>query len=613
MAAIQSKRPSSARMTRRPYGRRITDRQTSTLSEMAQAAGSPVSGWHLGGIQAPGMRGLGLLLADQRTPAPQPSQFALPFPALYNDASAGRLSPALKQRRRRVGPRPRAAQTPGNDWADALLAAYTPATIVLSNELEMHATAGADTSDYLRRSHWQRGERIEVLLAPDLLPHFLRLCRRQQPEGSALITRSDGKRLRMCLRVRVRRHFADEGADEGDERFSYLSFEPDCATPVDQASLDAHSPAPRAAAQINETQPRSALLRTELADSQRAIAYIVAELDDSQTALEQLSVQLHGRNSELTLTNAALADLNDDLIARNAELARAATLLMAGRNDARLALQVQRIQQVEAVHQLTGGIAHEFNNILASIIGYTDLLARTLHDTARDAERDAGRVPAELATSHRYIAQIMRASERARGLVQQLLLYGRSCGASAWGGSSSESRPTHAARLLRDAMPKLRALLPPAIELCVAHSEQLPSTHIDAAHITQALTNIVENARDAIQSRVREPHAKEASAGHIELTAGTTNIGAQQCASCHRTFAGRYLQLAVRDSGPGVAEGSLRKIFEPFFTSKDVGKGPGLGLSVAHGIVHAHGGHIRVQSSADGATFTLLLPVAEDC
>ncbi len=606
MAAIKSKRPSAApsptNVTRRPYGRRITDRQTSTLAQMAQAAGLPVAGSHLAAIQARRLQVPGLLPPALHTPGQQPSQFALPFPGNYNEQPAGRLNPALKQRRRRVGPRPPAAQTPSNDWSDALLAAYAPPTIVLSNELEMHATVGADTTDYLRRKHWHRGERMEVLPAPDLLPHFLRLCGRGRADGSTLVTRPDGTRLRMCLRVQ------QSSANNSEQRFSYLSFEPDCATPVATASLVAQSP-PLRDRQPRDTPPRTALLRTELADSQRAIAYIVGELDDSQTTLERLSMELHGRNAELTLTNAALSELNDDLIARNDELSRAAALLQTSRNDAQLALQAQRIQQAEAVDQLTGGIAHEFNNILASIMGYTDLLARVLHDAAREVGRDT----AEPATAQRYVAEVMRASERARSLVQQLLLYGRRSSDSSGGGGSIQSRPTNPARLLDEIVPQLRSVLPAAIEFDVQRGEPLPSTNIDAAHITQALTNIVMNARDAIQSRVSESRAQKFCAGHIELTADAVRLNSQRCASCQRTFSGTYLQLSVRDSGPGVAEGSLAKLFEPFFTSKDVGKGPGLGLSVAHGIVHAHGGHITMHTSGDGATFTLLLPVAADC
>ncbi len=529
MAAIQPKRPSSTLASGRPSGRRISAHQSSTLARMAQAAGPQVPGLPVDGQQS--------------------CQFALPFPGICSAQPAGRLSAALRPRRRRVGPRPLTVQAPGNDWSDALLAAYAPPTFVLSDELEVHATVGAGTADYLRRPHWHCRERIDLVLAPDLLPHFIRLCRAGETNGSLLVTRADGRRLRMCLRMQPR-NASNPGdannagnANSREQRFSYLSFEPDCATPAAESSL---------------------------------------------------------------------AELNDNLLARNDELARAVSLLQSSQKAARLALQAQRTLSVQAVDQLAGGVAHEFNNILASIMGYTDLLSRALHDSARKAGRGA----AEPANSQRYVAEIMRASERARGLVQQLLLCGRSSDGSRAGGSSTgssiQSRPSNPVHLLDEIARQLSAALPAAIDFSVARGEHLPRTSLDAAHITQALTNIVVNAREAIQSRQHAPHAQESCAGRIELTADVATLSAQPCASCHRTFAGTYLQLSVRDSGPGVTEAMLPRLFEPFFTSKDIGKGPGLGLSATHGIMHAHGGHITVHSSGNGAAFTLHLPVAPD-
>ena len=513
MAAIQSKQASSTRMTGRPYGRRSSDRQPATLAKILRATGQ------------------------------HPGQYALPF-ALERDelpesqSTGSQLTMDVKRRRRRVGPRPLAAPAQGNDWSAALLTAYVPATIVLSAELEVQATIGAAIADYLRSSHWHRGERVDALLATDLLPHFMRLRRRGEPQSSTLVTRTNGRRVRMWLRVERC------GADGSEQPYRYLSFEPlpfeppsfetVAATPIDSASL---------------TTPAFAMR-------------------NALTALEQLGTQL---------------------MLRNDELEQSARLLQISRDDAGLALQQQRVSQMEAVEQLCGGVAHEFNNILASIMGYADLLARVL--------RDAASGEAAPATQQRYVLEILRASERARSLVQQLLLYGQR--------GNSQLRPTMPGRLLNELAPKLRATLPVAIELDVECSAALPSANIDAAQITLALMCVVENARDAIQSR-----ADELSRGRIDLRVSNSTLETQRCASCQRSFEGAYLQLAVHDSGPGVPEANLPKLFEPFFTTKEMGKGKGLGLSMAHGIVHAHGGHITVQSSPDGASISLLLPAA---
>ena len=566
MAAIQSKQASSTRMTGRPYGRRSSDRQPATLAKILRATG-----------QHPGQYALPFALERDELPGSQLTGSPLTGPQLTMD---------VKRRRRRVGPRPLAAPAQGNDWSAALLTAYVPATIVLSAELEVQATIGAAIADYLRSSHWHRGERVDALLATDLLPHFMRLCRRGEPQSSTLVTRTNGRRVRMWLRVERC------GANGSEQPYSYLSFEPLSFEPL---SFETVAAAPIDS--VSLTTPtfamRNALRKVERAESQRTAAYRVGEPDSSLTALEQLSTQLHASNVHLTQSNAALATLNDELNAqlmlRNDKLEQSATLLQISRDDAELALQQQRVSQMEAVDQLCGGVAHEFNNILASIMGYADLLARVLHDAAFGE--------AAPATQQRYVVEILRASERARSLVQQLLLYGQR--------GNSQLRPTMPGRLLNELAPKLRATLPVAIELDVECSAALPSANIDAAQITLALMCVVENARDAIQSR-----ADELSRGRIDLRVSNSTLDTQRCASCQRSFEGAYLQLAVHDSGPGVAEADLTKLFEPFFTTKEMGKGKGLGLSMAHGIVHAHGGHITVQSSPDGASISLLLPAA---
>jgi signal transduction histidine kinase len=245
--------------------------------------------------------------------------------------------------------------------------------------------------------------------------------------------------------------------------------------------------------------------------------------------------------------------------------------------------QLRQSQKMQAMGQLTGGIAHDFNNILASIMGHADLLARTLSD-------DEG-LPA---AAPRHLGEILRASERARSLIQQLLLYSH--------GGGGRPEPIEVPRLIEASLSMLRSVFPATIELRTHYPASLPCVLIDPVQANQLVMNLAINARDALQGR-----------GRITLGADVLDTGTLRCASCHADHGGRYVRLRVSDNGPGLREGTLDRVFEPFFTTKDIGQGTGLGLSVVHGIVHEHGGHIHVSSGSDGATFDLLLPVLDTC
>ena len=254
--------------------------------------------------------------------------------------------------------------------------------------------------------------------------------------------------------------------------------------------------------------------------------------------------------------------------------------------------QLRQSQKMQAMGQLTGGIAHDFNNILASIMGYADLLARTLgRAPPDDVDPSAARAPGH--DARRYLGEILRASERARGLIQQLLLYSH--------GGGGRPDLVDVPRLIDESLSMLRSVFPATIELRTDHAPSLPQVLIDPVQANQVVMNLAINARDALQGR-----------GRILLSADVIEADHLHCASCHANHGGRYVRLRVSDNGPGLAEGTQERVFEPFFTTRDVGQGTGLGLSVVHGIVHEHGGHIGLSTSPDGATFELLFPVAGD-
>jgi PAS domain S-box-containing protein len=246
---------------------------------------------------------------------------------------------------------------------------------------------------------------------------------------------------------------------------------------------------------------------------------------------------------------------------------------------AQLEAQLRQAQKMEAIGQLTGGIAHDFNNILQGILGNLVLAE----------ERQAELGDAKLA---RYLERAHGASQRARDLIQQMLTFSR--------GQSGERRPAAPAALLKDATRLLRPTLPASIELHGEIGADLPAVLVDTVQFEQVLLNLCINARDAMRGE-----------GRIALGARATDAGGAVCASCRQRVDGRFLEISVRDSGPGIAPEVRERMVVPFYSTKEVGKGSGMGLAMVHGIVHQHGGHVLVESAPGaGAEFRVLVPAA---
>jgi CheY-like chemotaxis protein len=233
---------------------------------------------------------------------------------------------------------------------------------------------------------------------------------------------------------------------------------------------------------------------------------------------------------------------------------------------------------MESLGTLTGGIAHDFNNILSVIIGNNEL---ALDDTSD--ERAVGQC----------LEEIQRAALRARDIVGQLLSYARK--------SQPEKRVQRAAPLFEDALKLLRPLIPATI--AINTEIDLGETHILAtpSQLHMAMMNICINAAQAM----------EATGGTIEVRAEQVNFVAGTAAARPGIAPGNYLQIDIEDDGPGMSTEILDRIFDPYFTTKEVGKGSGMGLAVVHGIVQNHEGQISVRSKPGrGTHFRLLFPVA---
>ena len=243
----------------------------------------------------------------------------------------------------------------------------------------------------------------------------------------------------------------------------------------------------------------------------------------------------------------------------------------------RLEAQLRQAQRMEAIGQLTGGIAHDFNNLLTGIMGYVALAAE--RETAIADRRLAG-----------YLAQAQRSCERARDLIQQMLMFSR--------GQRGSPRPVALGRLVEESLASLRPTLPAPLELSVAVARDLPAVRVDPLQVEQVLLNLCINARDACDG-----------AGTVEVEVRPTLAEGLECAGCRGCVTGDYVELAITDSGPGIARAIVERIFDPFFSTKENGKGTGMGLAIVHGIVHEHGGHVLVETGpGGGARFRVLWP-----
>jgi CheY-like chemotaxis protein len=227
---------------------------------------------------------------------------------------------------------------------------------------------------------------------------------------------------------------------------------------------------------------------------------------------------------------------------------------------------------------VAGGIAHDFNNILTGILGYL-VLAAEHQEVTRNAKLT------------RYLEQAQASGLRARDLIQQLLTFAR----GRRGDRSAIALPA----LVAEAHDLIRSAMPSTLELRMTIDE-VPKVVADTVQIEQVLLNLCINARDALNG------------------VGTVNIAVRLvtgdliCASCRKRIAGDFVELAVCDAGPGIPPDVLKRIFEPFYSTKAVGKGSGMGLAVVHGIVHEHGGHVIVDTlTGRGTVFRILLPPTE--
>ena len=239
--------------------------------------------------------------------------------------------------------------------------------------------------------------------------------------------------------------------------------------------------------------------------------------------------------------------------------------------------QLQHSQKLHSIGQLAGGIAHDFNNILSSIVGYNALA--TEECPVNDPEYLG------------YLEQVGKAGARAQKLISQLMTFSRR--------DIKEMEQVSPAELVGDALKMLKTVLPKAIELSVDSEQGLPDIKVNQVQMHQIITNLIINARDAIWD-----------VGKIRVEVRRRSLNHDLCTSCQQYFSGDFIEISITDTGQGIAQENLVPMFEPFFTTKEIGKGTGMGLSMVHGLVHSHEGHIEVESKqGEGTRFSIFVPV----
>jgi signal transduction histidine kinase/ActR/RegA family two-component response regulator len=287
------------------------------------------------------------------------------------------------------------------------------------------------------------------------------------------------------------------------------------------------------------------------------------EKENVKTANNALEKRVADRTQQLSDTN---EDLKKEIEIRQ----------KFERERAELEKQLYQLQKMETIGTLAGGIAHDFNNILTPILGYTDMALEELPEDS----------------NLRFdLEQINNAAHRGKDLVQQVLTFSREV--------DFTNKPIQLQPIVTEALNLIKAAFPPGVEFVQHFDQKIGSVLADPIHIHQIVMNLCTNAS----------HAMIKTGGTLEVSLDTAKIDQKTADKIPNLKKGYYIRLTISDTGHGMDLKTKERIFEPFFTRKEVGSGSGLGLSVVHGIISNYGGAIVVNSTPGiGTTFIIYLP-----
>jgi signal transduction histidine kinase/ActR/RegA family two-component response regulator len=287
------------------------------------------------------------------------------------------------------------------------------------------------------------------------------------------------------------------------------------------------------------------------------------EKENVKTANNALEIRVQERTQQLSDAN---LDLKKEIEIRQ----------KFERERAELEKQLFQFQKMETIGTLAGGIAHDFNNILTPIMGYTDMALEELPEES----------------NLRFdLEQINNAALRGKNLVQQILTFSREVDVN--------KKPVQIQPIVAEVLNLLKSSLPASVEIRQQLDTKIGTVLADPTHIHQIIMNLCTNAN----------HAMMKSGGILEAKLDAVRVDHKLAEKIPNLKKGDYIRLTISDTGYGMDIKTKERIFEPFFTRKEVGSGSGLGLSVVHGIINNYGGAIVVDSTpGEGTTFTIYLP-----
>ncbi|HVO65657.1 MAG TPA: PAS domain S-box protein, partial [Syntrophales bacterium] len=246
----------------------------------------------------------------------------------------------------------------------------------------------------------------------------------------------------------------------------------------------------------------------------------------------------------------------------------------------KLEQQLLQAQKLESIGLLAGGVAHEFNNLLTGISGYGQIIEEI--------------IPPDDELLQESVGQILRATDRAAELARSLLAFGRK--------QLIHPKPVHVHTIVHDTVGLIKRIIGEDIELRTSFSDKNLLVKVGEGQIEQILMNLATNARDAMPS-----------GGHIHIATQEVVVKDGSESNYGLARPGVYVLISVSDTGTGIDKKSLERVFEPFYTTKEIGKGTGLGLSVIYGIVKQNNGSVHVESEpGEGTTVSIYLPTTNE-